>query len=263
MNKKIIIYGVIILVLYFVLKSKKDNTPANEGSNDMPDNNNQDPITVISKVDAVRYIDDIMRNGWGITSKEARIGILATIGKESNFEPKFEKGYSGTSNARIREIFPTRTKNKTEAELTALKNDDVKFFNFIYNGRLGNTGPMDGYKYRGSGLNQITGKANYKKYAEKSGIDILSNPALNNELPTATQTALHFFYQKWNSTSGKAKLKKFGLNYINDIKDVKFAVRFFCNINAGIGNDFNSDKVTKAVQKANLYLPSLQQTIYY
>lgn len=262
MNKKLIIYGVIILILYFVIK-KKGSNPANTGSNDMPQNNNQDPTTPISKIDAVNYINDIMLNGWGIKSRAARIGILATIGKESNYVPKFEKGYSSTSNARIRAIFPTRTKSKTEAQLTEIKSNDVTFFNFVYNNRLGNTAPMDGYKFRGSGLNQLTGKANYKKYAEKSGLDILNNPELNNTLSVATQTALHFFYAGWDSASGKAKLKKAGYNYINDINDINFAVRFFCNINTGTGNDINSEKVDNAVAKATPYANTLKNLIYY
>lgn len=262
MNKKIIIIGVLILVLYFVFR-KKDTPPANTGSNDMQANNNQDETTAISKTEAVRYINDIMLNGWGITSRAARIGILATIGKESNFTPKFEKGYSGTSNARIREIFPTRTKTKNDAELTAIKSNDKTFFNFVYNGRLGNsTTGNDGYIYRGSGLNQLTGRSNYEKYAKLSGIDILNQPELNNTLPVATQTMLHFFYAGWNSSSGKAKLKKAGYNYINDINDINFAVRFFCNINTGTGNDINSSKVNKAVAKATPYANTLKNIIY-
>ena len=51
-----------------------------------------------------------------------------------------------------------------------------KFANFIYGGRYGN-GANEGYKYRGSGLTQITFKSNYKKMDEnlkKFGYPVLS-----------------------------------------------------------------------------------------
>jgi len=45
-----------------------------------------------------------------------------------------------------------------------------------YDGRLGNTAPGDGARFRGRGFVQLTGKANYKTYSERIGIDLLGNP---------------------------------------------------------------------------------------
>ena len=49
-----------------------------------------------------------------------------------------------------------------------------------YNGRkdLGNTQPGDGPRYKGRGYVQITGRANYKKYSELTGQDLVGNPSL-------------------------------------------------------------------------------------
>ena len=45
-----------------------------------------------------------------------------------------------------------------------------------YDGRLGNSAPGDGARYRGRGFVQLTGKANYKTYSARIGIDLLANP---------------------------------------------------------------------------------------
>lgn len=58
---------------------------------------------------------------------------------------------------------------------------------------LGNKKPEDGWLYRGRGLFQLTGKANYEKYARESGIDVVSNPKLVSEDPAImTDTAVRY-----------------------------------------------------------------------
>ena len=49
-----------------------------------------------------------------------------------------------------------------------------------YEGRkdLGNTQQGDGVKYKGRGLIQITGRANYQKYANYCGFDVVGSPEL-------------------------------------------------------------------------------------
>ncbi|AEV89713.1 putative structural lysozyme [Pseudomonas phage OBP] len=58
---------------------------------------------------------------------------------------------------------------------------------------LGNTKPEDGWLYRGRGLFQLTGKANYEKFKRETGIDVVKNPRLVSEDPNVmAQSAVNF-----------------------------------------------------------------------
>ena len=67
-----------------------------------------------------------------------------------------------------------------------------------YEGRkdLGNTSPGDGVKYKGRGLIQITGKANYEAIAKDLNIDCVNHPELLETPQNACRTAGWF----WNRT---------------------------------------------------------------
>jgi putative chitinase len=84
--------------------------------------------------------------------------------------------------------------------------------------RLGNTQPGDGFRYRGRGPIQITGRANYEKYGDLLGVDLVGNPDLAATPQYAFSTAGLF----WK------------LNGLNELADVQDFIAITKRINGGL-----------------------------
>lgn len=79
-----------------------------------------------------------------------------------------------------------------------------------YEGRkdLGNTNPGDGVRYKGRGIFQLTGRANYKSYGERLNLDLINYP----ELASDPGNAIHIACEYW---------KSHGLNIYADKDDIR------------------------------------------
>lgn len=119
----------------------------------------------------------------GIDNIFLQKAILANIQKECGGIPSVENlNYSKTSNTRIRSIFGARVSTLSEDELNIVKKTSELFAEVVYGattiiGRsMGNLEPGDGWKYRGRGYIQLTGKNNYSIYGKATGFDLINNP---------------------------------------------------------------------------------------
>lgn len=120
------------------------------------------------------------------------------------------------------EVFPKyfRTLNPTN-----FHRQPEKIANVVYANRLGNgdTYSGDGWRYRGRGLKQITGKYNYRECGNALGLDLVNDPDLLLTPEGASISAC--WYWDWRNINAPADKKDFrqvtilvngGLNGYND-----------------------------------------------
>ncbi|MCW5642657.1 MAG: peptidase C1 [Rhodoferax sp.] len=100
-----------------------------------------------------------------------------------------------------------------------------------YDGRraLGNTEPGDGARFKGRGFIQLTGRANYRQYGQRLGVDLEANPDLANAPEIAALLLALFLADRADATrsaiaSGKfaqaRRLVNGGVHGLDRFKDV-------------------------------------------
>src|SRR5262245_47642405 len=96
---------------------------------------------------------------------------------------------------RLRQVLPRYF--KTDADPQTFDRQDVRIANRVYGGRMGN-GPEesgDGWRYRGRGPIQLTGKDNYRACGTGLGLDLVARPELL-ETPATGCLAAAWFWVK-------------------------------------------------------------------
>lgn len=127
---------------------------------------------------------------WGIESVIQQAAFLAQISHESGRLARWEENLNYSAQ-RLMQIWPRRFPSLTIAQQYAGKPEALA--NFVYGGRMGNTQPGDGWRYRGRGLKQLTGKDNYTAYMLAADVNALSNPDLLLEPKFAADSAGWFW----------------------------------------------------------------------
>lgn len=173
---------------------------------------------------------DAVVSGWptaeaaGIDRTERIAQFLANIGTETGGLKAVEENMNYSAE-RIRAVWPSRFKSAAQAKPYA--GQPAKLANKVYGGRLGNTQPDDGWRYRGRGMMQTTGRTNYASMGFETNPEALSDPTV------AFATAV----REW---------KKRGCNALADKSDT-IAIRRKIN-----GGTHGLDQVKAYVSKARL-----------
>tara|TARA_Y100001936_G_scaffold229830_1_gene252348 strand:- start:6491 stop:9484 length:2994 start_codon:yes stop_codon:yes gene_type:complete len=135
--------------------------------------------------------------------------IMGNLVKESNM--KFDKSENlNYSTVKIAKDAGIKNINKLKnSEIKKLLNSPEDFANVAYANRMGNTEEGDGYKYRGRGYIQITGKDNYQMIADSLGMpEIVENPDLILDNPKIALNAMYAYIEKNNLDDPKLTTKQ-------------------------------------------------------
>jgi len=151
--------------------------------------------------------------------------LAQTAHESANFTTTKENlNYSAS---RLLKVFP-RHFNKDTAKLYA--RDYIAIANKVYANRMGNTDIGDGWKYRGRGYIQLTGKDNYAELDKLVPEDLLENPELVAGRYAMLSAGYFWHSRKLNTLADKGS-------------DVATITRITSKINGGItGLDDRIDK---------------------
>ena len=120
--------------------------------------------------------NDDLFGEFGISASERRLHFfLAQIGHESGGGTIIEEKMNYSAK-RMTQVWPKRFPTIQSAQTYA--GQPQKLANKVYAGRMGNGPPAsgDGWRFRGRGLIQITGRDGYESVGKRAGIDLLSQP---------------------------------------------------------------------------------------
>ena len=140
----------------------------------------------------------------GITAGRRAAAFAATIGHESAGGVRLVESLNYSAKALPAKFGPHRGMNAEVAQrIGRLENDrgavlraadQRAIANTIYGGtwgriHLGNTEPDDGWRFRGRGLIQVTGRDGYQRAANATGLPLLERPELAEEIDAAAEIA--------------------------------------------------------------------------
>ncbi len=120
---------------------------------------------------------------------------LAQCGWESSSFNILRERLSYRTTAQLRAVYPREF--PTEASAMPYVLNPQGLANFVYANRNGNGDQAsgDGFRFRGGGLIELTGRANYKQVGDALGLDLETRPA-QIELPNIAARTAGFFWKQ-------------------------------------------------------------------
>jgi predicted chitinase len=187
----------------------------------------------VSTEDAEQYLDDLELTlpKYGIADSKVRLAHFFSQVLHESGCMRYDMENLNYSAKALRAVFGKYFKTAKQADGYARQPE--KIANRVYANRMGNGAESsgDGWKYRGRGLIQLTGKDNYKAFAKWMSDDrIVDDPDL-----VASEYAVHSAVFYWDK------------NNLNKIADKDDVVRMTKRINGGTnGLAHRTELLTKA-----------------
>ena len=132
-----------------------------------------------------------------------RAHFLAQVLTETWGLTKLHESFRYSDPAHLHAVFPHEVPTVADAASLIAKGEQA-IANRVYAGRIGNGSEAsgDGWRYRGSGLIALTGRANYRAVGEAIQIPLEAQPELLDAWGSAAQTAARFW--KWKCCNAAA-----------------------------------------------------------
>jgi putative chitinase len=146
-----------------------------------------------------------------ICGPKSRAAWVAQIAHESGNFQRLEENLNYSAK-RLAQVWPSRFRLPREGEIILDRFPDgrlnaeayarrpEKIANEVYANRMGNGPPEsgDGWRFRGRGYIQLTGRANYAAYTVETGVDVMQHP----DLLTTPRYAAHSAAWFWQRIDG-------------------------------------------------------------
>ena len=156
------------------------------------------------------YLDTPLRQAHFLAQAAHETGSFTRLEENLNYSAK-----------NLLATFPKQSPDGSTAARFARNPEAIA--NRVYANRLGNLSPGDGWKYRGRGLFQITGRSNYEAMGKLALLPLLIQPALAMSSRYLLPIALHF----WNSR---------GLSALADQDDLSGITRMVNGAETGLSD---------------------------
>lgn len=127
---------------------------------------------------------------YGVTTALRVSHLMAQLAHESQGFTRLEENLNYTSDTRIALVWPRLASRAHE-----LVRNPHALANAAYANRIGNGDEAagDGWRFRGRGIIQLTGRDNYRKHGDEIGVDLIAEPQRAAEPAIAAQLALAFW----------------------------------------------------------------------
>jgi putative chitinase len=160
----------------------------------MPELTQDQFVAVLPRADPARWLVQLnaAMAEWDINTPQRMAAFLAQIAHESGGLTRLQENLNYSAK-RLCEVWPKRFPSLGMAQ--AYANNPEKLANRVYAGRLGNGDEQsgDGWRYRGRGLIQVTGRSNYKSCADALASDVIATPDLLLQPGPAARSAAWFW----------------------------------------------------------------------